>query len=492
MNAPRNIILWFSTEGIPDDLLASAKINGYDIINTINYAKAKSKLPYSKGLLIKADDPGFVSSALRKLGTEAGMHGVPIAILALDTGQEKQWVSRIMEKFKPPSSNVKDVPWIRRKDPKWEELMKELTDFHNGPVFNSGLRIIVKDSLIREHHPEYLEDEFLIKRALPNFEKIRLSKLRDGYSDARVYKVIPILSEGNHATRALPFLIKIDKPEKIALEMVSFQDFVERAISFQHRPNFFLEQCYATPKSAVLVQDFIQNAISFRQALGHGKSAMLITSLFEGALQPWRLYTKPGPEKLSSYFLSRPKKGALFLKGIEDRMPLEEAYHWALSEMGTKLDPSRIISTFKSCVPQTCRLGKIHGDLHANNIFVDAGTHEIIIIDFCKTGIGASVIDPTCLEVDIVFRAGCEDLFIDNLYTTPLSLPPSSMLEDGIPWVWEAVRATRLFGRIDEENKSYTLALIGHLLRFAAYEDNGSIEIRGRAYGLAERLLKSI
>jgi hypothetical protein len=60
-------------------------------------------------------------------------------------------------------------------------------------------------------------------------------------------------------------------------------------------------------------------------------------------------------------------------------------------------------------------------------------------------------------------------------------------------WLWDAVRAIRMFGVLAEgDRKAYVLAVAAYLIRFASYADNGSLKMRALAFALATELVEDL
>ena len=163
---------------------------------------------------------------------------------------------------------------------------------------------------------------------------------------------------------------------------------------------------------------------------------------------------------------------------------------WNLPIMAT--NSFRHVTRWKSSIATGSR---IHGDLHAGNIYVAAGSSDVILIDFYKTYFGPCLLDLACFEVDIVFNRGgpvSHGLAL-QLYKLPLQLPS---LHAPVPaqkvWLLDTIRAIRRFALTDPDHRGYVFGLACYLIRYASFGSCGTGKSRAVAACIASHLIKSL
>lgn len=344
--------------------------------------------------------------------------------------------------------------------------------------------------------PEDEEALTLLRRALFDFSVVRLERLRSGKSGARVWLVQP----GNEdaVKRSQPWLMKFHDRVSIDIEQSNLIGPVQNGVHWQHRPSLSTPRCVASGTHALLVQDFIERAQPFRQVLRTHVPDALIGALFGHTLRGWTRSTWTVTRPIAPEF---ERVGILrWTDGLAEAARLAQA---------SGCLPMDVIKQRIAGWPAVLhRQSTIHGDLHADNLFVD-GPASVCVIDFANVTNGPAVTDPACLEVSLLFGApgppspagerlvgrggevGKE--WMRSIYRYPLSpaavpaLMPS--VDQGRS---DAVRAIRGEARkLEEDPLPYACAVVCSLLRVASFDDN-PLEDRAFAVALAAQLTSDL
>ena len=348
----------------------------------------------------------------------------------------------------------------------------EISVWRPGPPTSFSLKI----------HGDYdPKHEKLLRRGFSDFVSIEVNHIQGGKSGANVYLVTP--SE-QHRT---PFIAKVDDTERIAAEADSYTKFVGETIGFNHRPNLDRARTIYTPRLSMLVEDFVERAKPVYEILRNSNPAVIVSSIFEGALRNWRRDT-------SSRKVSLSREVVHLEKILKLRAPVFfEAAGIARKTLNSPFDGEELLSACNSIEDQYCNWSRIHGDLHAGNVYVGMGGSDVILIDFYKTGEGPCMLDLACLEVDIAFnREKLSHSLAMELYKSPLQLPSfQTSIGAGRLWLLDTLRAIRRFALTDLDHRAYAFALACYLIRYASFEDCGSAESRAIATCVASDLIKN-
>jgi len=362
---------------------------------------------------------------------------------------------------------------------KWVEAAEWIATADPGPGLNSRLKIF--GSKIPASH------RLQLRRAFWDFSSISVRKLKGGASGAAVYIIQPQQSESSRSQRLLPYLAKMDIPRRVRGEQDKFQQCVCDSVPFNHRPKLILSRFAYGSDCAVLVEDFIDRASQLCEILRLANASVVIASLFDGALRGWRLCSVPRKQSLGEFYQS--------IKVLRTSTSLDEAAEFAKRQYRTAYSSKELLSKLLSFPNISCLFCNIHGDLHSENIFVSTGSTETFIIDFYKTTEGPGVSDPACLEIDLLFKQGStvDESFLRSVYKYPLGVPSLDARRPGMEWLWDSVRAIRMFGILTEGDcKAYVFAVVAYLLRFASYADNGPLKSRALAFALAFELSQEL
>jgi Phosphotransferase enzyme family len=400
-------------------------------------------------------------------------HGLSIALV---TGPSANGV-----KFQEVLEEIRMVPEepVRVFYAKWAAAAEWLATADPGPGSNPRLKTF--GAKVTADH------RLLLRRAFWDFSSIHITKVKGGASGAAVYIVQPQQSESSRPQRLLPYLAKIDIPRRVRGELDKFQQFVCDSVPFNHRPNLILSRVAYGRTSAVLVEDFIDRANPLREILRTANASVVVASLFEGALRGWRLCAVRRKQSLGEFYQS--------INVLRTSTALDEAAELAMRVYRTGYSAKALLAKLLSLPAIECLFCNIHGDFHAGNIFVSTGSTETFLIDFYKTTEGPAVSDPACLEVDLLFKHGAalDESFLRSLYKYPLGVPSLDARRPNREWLWDSVRAIRMFGILAEgDSKAYMFAVVAYLLRFASYPDNGPLKTRALAFALAVELTEQL
>ena len=350
----------------------------------------------------------------------------------------------------------------------------EISVWQPGPTNNSSMKI--RGAFKADH-------EILLRRGFSDFDSIEVAVLTEGKSGARVYSVRPLKQPRT------PFLAKVDETDRIAAEADRYFKYVSKTVDFNNRPNLDTARTVFTPGLSILVEDFLERARPIYDVLPNSTPAILISSIFEGALRNWRRDSKSRKLKLSHDVVHLEKilqrRTATFFAAAER----------AKQKLKSPFDGEQLLSACGAVETLSCVCNRIHGDLHAGNIYITSGSSDAILIDFYTTDEGPSVLDPACLEVDIVFNRAMSisHALALKFYQTPLELPSvHTALDSKYLWLLDTVRAIRMFGFADMDRRAYTFAVACYLIRYASFDDSGTASSRAVATCIASHLIKHL
>ncbi len=442
-------------------------------------------LPTARAVLLPFEgDAELFRARARRTGDLALDHGLLIVLccpVAKDREAFLQVVPPLKERF--PSHRVR-VPTEA-----WTEVVPELAEWIARYDPGPGSEQLPNMTGL----PAWVTDEIsiLLSRAFFDFEEIHLDEIKPGHSGARLLKVHPVRQKPEGPARLQPYIVKIDERDRIAGEIEKYWKYVAGAVPFNQRPNLDERRYVEGRGQALLVQDFIERAVPLEEALQKGSAMLFLASLFESALAECRLCQSVAAPSIVSALND--------LKLLDWSGDLDSAAREAARDLGATRGVADLRGVVEKLPNSPCVRCTIHGDLHAGNVFVATGSTDAILIDFYKTTLGPAVADTAALEVSLTFPSGEHDLSPElesvllELYQTPLAAPSRRTVRGDYRWLWDAVRAVRVFTRAIESGASspdpYAMAVAGYLLKFASYGDNLPLRRRAVAFWLAERLV---
>ncbi len=367
----------------------------------------------------------------------------------------------------------------------WDLIARDLASLQVEPGANDALVIEGADSIDQEAH-------ILLRRAFHDLSSIRLDALSGGKSGAGIWQISTVSSDG----RPLPLTVvaKISTPEKIAAEKSACL-LIERYVPHRLYAPLVKERCLSALNSAVATYQFLSRSEELATRLSTSGPA-LIGNLFEYTLggmhgtavtTSGKIVPEFGPEGLKIFkWTDELEVAADHALGRGARVPRPAELQQILDELPT--------STFKS--------GIVHGDAHLGNLFVPVDTLDVVLIDYGSVRQNAPVVaDVACLEVSILFsccahaKLGHAALLERMLDAYSYPLTPSKTRALGVVTgsiTAATIRALRERARtLDPNHTTYCVAVAAYLIRFAAYAENGTTDIRGIAYELAAQLISN-
>lgn len=467
----RKRVLFFST--VPSELRDLLESAGFQPVQIKEKALDRSASE-AVALILRFKELNQLIAEYRRTHETAWRHGLLLLIVQETT--DSAALSRAWQII--PLKELTQHPGmpIIVEFPKWSRVALHVAMFAAkiGPAHNPEL-IVEPNNIPSEHR-------FFLRRSFGKFRRIRVLPLVEGASGASVYRITAFQAEGEE--HPIPFLAKLGDTLDLELEHVKFRNEVRDFVPFNLRPNIITPlSCYGS-KTSILVEDFVERAVPFQDALRAGDPALLITSLFQGTLRGWRRASKS--QVFSAVTVFRTKRGAR-KEIVRNDKRFTEACNAASRYFKKTYSPDDLISRFEQLRVESAETCTVHGDLHARNIFVAAGSAACLIIDYANTSNGPACLDPACLEVDLLLYASRPQpgRFLRRAYSWPLKPLRTEDRQHCEPWVWEAIRALRIEAEVGMDPRAYVLALIGYLLRFARlpvkYKHSASSPRRKRA-----------
>jgi hypothetical protein len=476
-NPFRTKVVWLGSD---DFLEFKARLNtlaGLQLVSVSSEQELTESLSTARAVVFEFDGnaPLYIAR-LRRTKELAFRHGVLIVLIngkSVDVESFQVVANRVFhgtEPYGPESALFRPIREFQRD---LCQAAHEIAIWQPGPATNSSIQI--RGNFNTEH-------ENLLRRSFSDFKTIEVSRLSGGASGATVYSVTP-----REQPRML-FLARIDTTDRIAAEADQYFKYVHATVGFNNRPNVNAARTVYTPGLSILVEDFLERARPIHDVLPNSTPAVLISSVFEGALRNWRRDFKSKTLKFSRDVIH-------IEKILKRRTPtFFSAAEYANKKMKSPFDGEALLTACDQIEPVYCMCNRIHGDLHAGNIYVGTGSSDAILIDF-KTDEGPRVLDPACLEVDIVFKwsKAISRALALKLYQAPLGLPAiMSTIKSKHVWLLDTIRAIRMFGLSDSDRRAYSFAVSCYLIRYASFEDNGTARSRAVAACTASHIIKRL
>lgn len=296
----------------------------------------------------------------------------------------------------------------------------------------------------------------------------------------------PEINWNSSTGRRQPFVAKIAKSWRIRLEREKHGKYVANQLPFRNRPNISNQRTILTTNKGILVEDFVDRAILLKDVIKTGNAGLLVASLFDVTLRSWRL--APIRE------LGLPFNN-FFRRNAADKLSLAPAAKDAKEKFAAVMEVEALFQILQRLPEQYLEFCNVHGDLHTRNIFVVAGTTDLILLDFFRVDAGPTAIDPASLEVDLALNLGYEIPWetIEPYFAYPVPRVDATFHDPRHVWFWEAIRAIRLYGCAKfPQTDEYAFALISYFLQFATFKDVGKEDARAKAYYLAQDLAKKV
>ncbi|MGB8493767.1 MAG: hypothetical protein WCE53_05145 [Candidatus Acidiferrum sp.] len=460
-NVPRTKVLWFGSGDVSEFEGRLKTLGGLQLSPVANERELIDELSTARAAVFEFDGniPAYIAR-IRRTREFALQNGVLIVLVngkGVDPEVFQVATTRVFaDTGRPYGPEYAPFRPIRAFRDDLCRAAHEISIWQPGPTSNSSMKI--KGKFNADH-------ESLLRRGFSDLQSIEVSILTEGKSGARVYSVTPLKQPRT------PFLAKIDETDRIAAEADRYFKYVNKTVGFNNRPNLDTARTVFTPSVSILVEDFLERARPIYDVLPNSTPATLISSIFEGALRNWRRDSKSKRLKLSHDVVH-----------LEKILKLRKPTFFAAAERAKRtlespFDGEELLSSCDEVETLSCTCNRIHGDLHAGNIYITSGSSEAILIDFYKTDEGPTVLDPACLEVDIVFNRAkaISHALALKLYKVPLELPSVHIaLNSKQIWLLDTVRAIRMFGFADMDRRAYTFAVSCYLIRYASFDDSGT------------------
>jgi hypothetical protein len=240
-------------------------------------------------------------------------------------------------------------------------------------------------------------------------------------------------------------------------------------------------------KLGLVVYDVVDRALPFRAAVPSAPAA-LIGSLFGQTLKGFHTSeTRLGPIEVEA--------ARLKLLNWSDSLWDAAAFARAINDEVIQVDA--LARRFSAIRPMQFSAATVHGDLHAGNLFVAAGTCDVSIIDYgsiLQDTLAAA--DAACLEVSLTFplNEGLSTVarfqlprdWLTAAYRYPLDPSAVQTLVGPDSWITDALRAIRSQVRLTEPRPApYALAVASYLIRNASFANYAAVEERAMAYEIA-------
>lgn len=342
------------------------------------------------------------------------------------------------------------------------------------------------DLVFEGDKPSDQECTALLQRSFHDCEALFLRKLGVGRSNAETWRVAINAQDAQQTSTEL--VVKIEHAAS-SLEKSGFA-LVENAIPSRLYAPLVGSRSRDGHKRNAVVYRFIERSQPLLERIAEGAPLDLISSLFDHTFAQFHQPIAKSYEKLGPIFIE-----SGYLRDSEELMRVAEN---ASSRGSPRWHTLR--ARLSALPPVECIFSKIHGDLHAGNLFVHIGTSDVAVIDYATVSHKAPRIwDAACLEVSLVFPA--EFIRPDNWPAVPTDdailaafqypLVAASIDRCGFAKnVSAAIKAIRNCVRDrNEDRAAYAIAVATALLRFASFDDNGGRERRVLAYDLASRLV---
>ena len=481
----RALVLWLGTTS-PELLKAACSRRELAVLQ-VSSDKINDVAPQARALVVEVptDDPSFPVWGPQAV-SDALAHGMHVALVQYENNdkmplmEDRDATDRFYDAVKAlPPAPGRALAMYRD----WDRVAEWASRHQPGPGANNALVIrgvTLSDPAVK----------LLFCRAFSDLTAVSLELLSGGRSGAAVWRVCPDLAD--HSRRALPFVAKIHEREKMNLEQSNYS-IVRNVVESRLYAPLHAERSVEGDKLALVVYDVVERAVPFRVALSTAP-APLIASLFSQTLKNFRGDATPQ---------LRPIEGEMTrLKLLRQSDSLRAAASFATASSDDVMQVDALARRFSELAPMPFSVATVHGDLHAGNLFVASGTHDVSIIDYGSIAENTLVAaDAACLEVSLTFPptedqspgVGLSRDWRKATYRYPLDPTAVPTLVGAGSWITEAVRAIRSQARLTEPRPTpYALAVAGYLIRCASFVDHASIEERAIAYEIACQLIVSV
>ena len=483
----RTLVLWLGTTS-PELLRAACSRRTLTVLQ-VTGDEINHVAPHARVLVLEVPtaDPSFPIWGSRAV-SDALAHGLRVALVQYEDDdkipsmEDQAAAERFFAAVKALPRDPARVPALYRD---WDRVAEWARIHQPGPGANDAL-------ILEGAAPSDPAVQLLFRRAFSDLTTVSLELLSGGRSGASVWRVRP--NSADYSRRALPFVAKIHEREKMRFEQSNYS-VVRNAVESRLYAPLHSERSVEGDKLGLVVYDVVERALPFRAAVPTAPAA-LIASLFGQTLKGFHACAtsrlRPIEVEADRLRLLRwsdsLRDAASFAGGIDDEVIQVDA----------------LARRFSAIPPMDFAAATVHGDLHAGNLFVAAGTCDVSIIDYgsiLQDTLAAA--DAACLEVSLTFPPNEDLLTIAGVgqsrdwrraaYRYPLDPSTVPTLVGAGSWITDAVRAIRSQARLIEPRPvPYALAIAGYLIRCASFADHAPMEERAIAYEIACQLVLSV
>lgn len=477
ISSVRAKVLWFG-KGDPSSLsTALDDLGGFELSVVTDESNLAAQLSFARAAIFEFDgDVPLFIARVRRMKPGLLENGVLIGFIdgsrdpATFEVATAHAIGDDVQSYGPGTSTFTPFQSFRRN---FHFAAHQICMWDPGPSSNDDLKI---SGGIDPTH------QFLIRRAFSDFRAVRGTLLKGGASGAKVYCIAPLEQPRT------PFLAKVDETDRIAAENDRYDKWVHATVGFNHRPNLNKSRTVYTSRKSVLVEEFLERCQPIYELLPFSNPAVLIASIFEGALRNWRRDSQLQCIAMAEHHH--------FSEILNRRDPtFFAAGEYAKKKLRAPYDGEELLEACKRAGPMTCTWNRIHGDLHAGNLYVSAGSSDVVLIDFHKTDTGPAVADPACLEVDLIFnrtKRASKALAL-RIYKCPIEIPSlHTSVGHGYDWLLDTIRAIRMMALSEVDRAPYAFALACYLIRYSSFADNGTERRRAVAACIASQLIRSL
>jgi hypothetical protein len=479
---PRPYVLWLGNE-VPELLQSECCRHGLRS-RRVRCEEIDAASPNARMLVIEIrDEEGYTArSEMGAIGT-ALAHGLLVALVhhevdgALPLLEDEGVITRFFANVKRLDRDATRVVACYRD---FHRVALAARNHEPGAAANTSL-VLTGDV------PAEGEAVILMRRAFTDAANAHVELLSGGRSGASVLTIHEQAID--RGLTEVPRIAKIHNLLKMRTER-SNAERVRRLVDPRLHATLHAGRSVEGHELGLAVYDVVDSALPFRTAVMRAPE-ILIASLFDTTLRRFRDGGHLAVRSLGS------ELGPNRLNLLRWSGPLRSAAHAARDQGREALAPEDLAACIAKLQVFEMTVGTVHGDLHAENLFVPATTADVIMIDYGSLLMDAPLtVDPACLEVSLCWPPEgavgyCPPLlWRDAAFTFPLIGVTVPNLRSEFEWLPRAVRAIRAQAqRTDGQGIAYSIAVAGYLIRFAAFDDHASLEQRTSAYAAASTLI---
>lgn len=241
------------------------------------------------------------------------------------------------------------------------------------------------------------ETVLLLKRAFSDFDLIGLDPLTGGRSS--ISGIWRVDAQSSDAELRSPFVAKCGPMKSIKQQLDTYRDVVADRVPYRGCAPICLERSVAGSTKRLSVSRFVERAARLDDVLIDADCpnvSDLIEQIYSGPLHRWRAAIVWQGVALARQFLPD-NVMERFGNGLE-------ATHLSLVQAGIQVEtPQELLNRLDKIGSVNVPLCRAHDDLNFRNVFVGAGSSEIILIDFTRAVKRPLSQDVARLDVGLAF-----------------------------------------------------------------------------------------